>query len=166
MAANWRVASVRDLNGDGSPDIWWHNQTTGDMVVWYFNGTTYTHFGTPNPARIADINWKLRGTGDFNGDGRPDALWHNEATGELRVWFLNGLNVMSVTNLTPKYVASNWKVAAVGDVNRDGWPDIVWQNYVSGELVLWTMQGAKQLGGGAYLSIPVAAIDWKIVGPK
>jgi FG-GAP-like repeat/Fibronectin type III domain len=163
--SNWRIASVRDLNGDENPDLWWHNQATGDMVVWYFNGTTLIGSAVPKPGRIADTNWKLRGTADFTGDGRPDALWHNEATGELRVWSLNGITAEWWENLNPAFVAPNWKIAAVGDATLDWWPDIVWQNEVSGELVLWTMVGTN-LVRGDYLSIPTADVNWRIAGPR
>jgi hypothetical protein len=165
VGGTWQVASVRDLNLDGNPDIWWHNQTTGDMAVWYMNGTTQVSTVTPSPGRVADTNWKLRGTADFNGDGRPDALWHNEGTGELRVWLLNGVGAFSAVNLSPGFVAPGWKIAAVGDANLDNWPDIVWQHETSGGLVLWRMVGTN-LVSGDYLSIPVADINWKIVAPR
>jgi hypothetical protein len=163
--ARWRIASVRDLNGDGSPDIWWHNQVTGEMLVWYFDGTTLIGSGVPTPGPIADTNWKLRGTADFTGDGQPDALWHNEATGELRLWTLDGINLVSWKNLTPAFVWPNWKIAAVGDANMDSWPDIVWQNDATGELVLWTMVGADLVSDDD-LSIPTADINWRIAGPR
>jgi hypothetical protein len=165
VASTWRIASVRDLNGDGNADLWWHNQNTGDMVVWYFNGTVFSHAAVPSPARIADTNWKLKGTGDFNRDGQPDALWHNEATGELRVWTLNGITVASAGNLSPAFVAPNWRVAAVGDANLDLWPDIMWQNVATGQLVLWSMSGAN-LANGAFLSIPAVDPNWEIMGPR
>jgi hypothetical protein len=161
----WKIASVRDMNADGNPDIWWHNQATGDMIIWYFNGTTYQGQGTPSIPRIADTNWKLKGTADFDRDGRFDALWHNEATGELRFWRMNGASVLTLMPHSIGLVANDWKVAAIGDANNDLWPDIVWQNYTTGQLVLWAMQGTTIMSG-AYLSTPVAALNWKIIGPK
>jgi hypothetical protein len=161
----WRITSVRDFNADGNPDIWWQNQTTGDMSVWYFNGTTMTHWTAPNPPRVADTNWKMRGSADFNRDGQPDALWHNEVTGEVSVWLLNGVNYVGGGYLTPKVVPANWKIVAVGDTNFDGWPDIVWRNDLTGELSLWAMQGTNAIWYG-YLSIPSVDVSWKIVGPR
>ncbi len=53
------------------------------------NGTTLTSFAYlpthPGP-------WQIVGVGDFNGDGFPDILWRNPATGENYVWFMNGVN--------------------------------------------------------------------------
>jgi hypothetical protein len=165
VATDWRIATVRDMNLDGNPDIWWHNQNTGDMLVWYMNGTTVTSTGTPNPSRIADKNWKLRGTGDFNGDGRPDAVWHNHVTGEMRIWLLNGLTAVSVVAPNPSVVGSGWKIAAVGDATLDGWPDLIWQNDNTGGLVLWALVGTNLTASG-WLSIPSADVTWKIVAPR
>ena len=165
VSPTWRIASIRDFDLDGHPDIWWHNQATGDMTVWYFNGVNHVRTATPGPGRIADLNWKLAGTADFTGDGRPDALWHNHATGELRVWGLNGINHVSTPTMNPLFVASGWKVAALGDANFDGRPDILWQSDLSGGLVLWKMNGTTQMSG-EFLSIPAADLNWKIMSPK
>ncbi len=161
----WQIASVRDFDSDGNPDIWWHNQTTGQMIVWYFDGLTVARTGTPSVGTIADTNWKLAGTADFTGDGKPDAIWHNIVTGELRMWTLNGISVVSSVNLNPAFVAPNWKVAAVGDAGGDGRPDIVWRHDSTGQLVMWQMVGTNQVSGD-FLSIPSADPTWKIMAPK
>ena len=35
---------------------------------------------------LADQNWKVAGTGDFNGDGKSDIFWRNSSTGENAIW--------------------------------------------------------------------------------
>ena len=35
---------------------------------------------------VADQNWKVAGTGDFNGDGKSDILWRNTSTGDNAIW--------------------------------------------------------------------------------
>jgi hypothetical protein len=165
VSPEWHVASVRDFDLDGNPDIWWYNELTGEMLVWYFDGVTLLRTATPSPGRIADLNWQLAGTADFTGDGRPDALWHNQATGELRVWQLIDINHFATHALNPMFVGTGWKIAALGDANLDGSADILWRDEASGGLVLWTMDGLNQTGG-AYLSIPVADPNWKIMAPK
>ena len=164
----WRIASIRDFDGNGSPDIWWRNQNTGDMLVWFFNGTICIGAAVPTPSRIPDLNWKLKGTADFTGDGRADALWQHEPSGELRVWQLGGPKGIAAAvayNLTPATVAAGWRAVALGDANLDGFPDIFWQNLTNGGLVVWLMKGLNQVGG-SYLSIPTVDPTWRIAGPK
>src|SRR6266446_6967112 len=36
--------------------------------------------------QLADLNWIIAGTGDYNGDGNADILWRNTATGENNLW--------------------------------------------------------------------------------
>jgi hypothetical protein len=33
---------MTDLNGDGKPDVLWQHATSGDVYVWFLNGTTAT----------------------------------------------------------------------------------------------------------------------------
>jgi len=40
VGATWAVAGAADFDGNGSPDILWHNQTSGALAVWYMSGTT------------------------------------------------------------------------------------------------------------------------------
>src|SRR2546421_10038698 len=51
-----------------SPDILFQNRLTGQLVDWRMNGTSlidYTSLTDPGAA-----NWKIVGSGDFNGDGK------------------------------------------------------------------------------------------------
>ncbi len=118
------------------------------MRVWYFNGVNLVRVGTPSLGRIPEVSWKLAGTADFTGDGRPDALWHNHATGELRIWQLIDITLVGVLTPNPKFVGPTWRIAALGDADLDGKADIVWQDAASGGLVLWTMNGVNLTGGG------------------
>ena len=46
---NWQLRGLADFNGDGHVDLLWHHQTTGDVSVWYMNGTTATSTAHGNP---------------------------------------------------------------------------------------------------------------------
>ena len=43
-----------------------------------------------SPAQVPDLNWKVRGAGDFNGDFKPDLIWQNEVTGQISAWLMDG----------------------------------------------------------------------------
>jgi hypothetical protein len=111
-------------------------------------------------------NWQIVGTGDFNGDGWPDILWRNYGTtarypGCNAVWYMKGAAyygsevLKEVTNLS-------WQIVGTGDFNRDGWPDILWRNYVSGDNVVWYMKKYTYFGSAALPA--VTDLNWKIVG--
>jgi hypothetical protein len=60
---SWQIVSTGDLNGDGHPDITWHNTATGQVAVWLMGGpggTTIEDGGvvsTPAPA----LAWNVVG---------------------------------------------------------------------------------------------------------
>jgi len=67
-----------------------------------------------SPQRVADAQWRVMATGDWNADGHPDLVWQHRGTGELAIWYLQGavlldslyLQPMSVTDLTWRIVGS------------------------------------------------------------
>ncbi len=80
----------RDFNGDGKPDLIWQNQSTGKLYYWLMNGTVYVSSDYLFNGQAVDLNWKIVGIGDFNGDGKPDLIWQNQSTGKLYYWLMNG----------------------------------------------------------------------------
>jgi len=158
----WQIAAVRDMNRDGYPDIVWNNINTGQVLCWYMNGTNMMYAGWINPNPLGDTGWRVRGSGDFNGDGFPDVVWQHDVTGELLVWLMNGAN--AVGSLTPPSPgAGQWKIRAVGDANQDGWPDLVFENSSTGAVVIWAMTANAQVFSAPY----IATVDpaWVISAP-
>jgi hypothetical protein len=51
--------------------------------------------------------WSVAQTGDFGGNGMSDILWI-DASGDLAVWFMNGLSVSSTAALGN--VGTSWQV--------------------------------------------------------
>ncbi len=45
-------------------------------------------------------DWRIAGTGDFNGDGHLDIVWENKVTGERGMWLMNGVTVIGWAELT------------------------------------------------------------------
>jgi hypothetical protein len=106
---NWVIVGTGDFNGDGWPDILWrYNGSGGKNVVWYMYGATRT--GTALLAAVTDLNLKIGGTGDFNGDGWPDILWRYYGSGGKNVvWYMKGASYIGVAGL-PVVTDLNWRI--------------------------------------------------------
>jgi subtilisin-like proprotein convertase family protein len=144
----WKMVGTNDFNYDCKTDILWRHETSGQNVVWFMNGMALTSGTFLNPATLADTRWKIGGTGDINLDGQADLVWRHDFSGENVVWFMNGTNLVSGTFTNPSLADTNWKIVGVDDVNLDAKPDFVWHHLVSGETVVWFMNGVNLTGGG------------------
>src|SRR5437879_7776325 len=112
--------------------------------------------------RSVDMNWRIAGTGDLDGDGKADILWRNSATGENYVFFMNGTTIRAYGFI--RTVADmNWKIAGVGDFNGDGKADILWRNSSTGENYIFFMNGTAILPSEGYIRT-VASQSWQVVG--
>src|SRR6266480_964100 len=103
-----------DFSGDGRSDILWRNASTGENYLYPMNGTTILA-GEGFLRTVADLNWKIAGVGDFDGDGKADILWRNSSTGENYIWLMNGLSTASQGSVNFVDPASGWQVQGVGD---------------------------------------------------
>ena len=155
FVARLRLVTRGDFNLDDNPDIVFQNPTTGQMAVWYMNGSNA--FNGSYVAPVVDPNLKLVGTGDFNGDGKPDLLYENAVTGQLVVWIMNGY-VATSTVVIAQTQDPSWKAVGVGDFNGDGKPDIVFQKASTGQLAVWYMNGTT-VSSGAYIT-PTQTTGW------
>jgi hypothetical protein len=114
---------------------------------------------------MAGLDWKVVGAGDFNADGHPDLLWQNQATGAIRVWYMNGARKIGEVGTTPAGRNAAWQVVGTGDFDGDGGPDILVQNARTGQAAIWLMKGVSRR---SYALVQPSTAgpypDWKIVG--
>jgi len=75
---------------------------------------------------------------------------------------MNGITVTGGVSL-PQPV-SGYKAAGVSNFNGTGFPDIVFQNSFTNQVVFWFMNGFTVTGGGFASGIPASA--YQIVGPR
>lgn len=109
--ANWQIRAIGDTNGDGRADILWHKSDTGELAVWGLNGWIVVTTSRLSIGTMTDINWKIVGAEDVNGDRRADILWQH-STGTLATWYLNGSTVTATLKLNPdRATSTDWKVA-------------------------------------------------------
>jgi FG-GAP-like repeat len=121
----FEIVGTGDFNGDCRGDILWHNPMTGELLIWFGNGTlvpTSVPLGLSAPAP-----WTVIGIGDFNGDGMSDILWRYGTSGDVQIWALNGANLLpppATGSLGPG--PAGFEIVGTGDFNGDGISDILW----------------------------------------
>ncbi len=117
--AGWLTLSSSSTSGTGSKVISYNvaANNSGDLRsgILYSGNRSLTISQAAKGTRIAD----------FNSDSRNDLVWQNRATGDLSVWRMNGVNIISGESLSPSNVGdTNWKIMGTLDANLDGETDI------------------------------------------
>jgi hypothetical protein len=149
-----------DINKDTMPDLLFQNSSTGQLVYWQMVGDRFSQFGFINPS-LPGANWKVVGSADLNGDGSTDLILQDANTGDLIYWLLNGASQTDVQFISPRNPGANWNVVGVADINRDGYPDIIFQNSATFDIFVWYMKGATQIGG-AFINPKNPGAGWKV----
>ncbi|MBD2036349.1 DUF4347 domain-containing protein [Leptolyngbya sp. FACHB-321] len=146
-------------------NLLWRNGTTGtaptgtgENVVWQLKDFTLQNsYYMPT---VADLNWQIISTADFDRNGFADIVWRNQVTGENALWQMNSTGYQTGYFLTA--VADvNWRIMDTGDFNADGTADLVWRNQVTGQNAIWQMNGFS-IQTTAFLTT-VADVNWQIV---
>jgi len=168
----WNIVGSNDFNGDGKADVLWHNDSTGESQLWFMNGHRLigraTVVGEDGVPILVGAPWVIVGNGDFNGDRKTDTLWHNDATGEAQLWFMDGHRVIGRATVLGEnggaaFVGPPWNIVGSNDFDRDGVADILWHNGATGESQVWFMKTARlvrrstvdaNLDGGGHLVGP------------
>ena len=99
---------------------------------------------------------------DFNGDGHPDVIWEAPTTGFAQIWYLGGLQGVTLNGAANLTQTNPWKIVAIADFDGNGIPDVVWQDPVSGAVQVWFMGGS---GGNTLISAAniTNKNSWKVV---
>jgi subtilisin family serine protease len=158
---NWQVAGVGDFNGDGKADILWRHAGTGANSIWLMDGLTKLA-GSGATTAISDLNWRVMGVADFNGDGKADILWRHLGNGSNTLWFMDGITKTSGSGATVALTDLKWKLVGVADFNGDGKSDILWRNTTDGRNSLWLMNGLTRQSSAALQS--VTDLNFKVAG--
>jgi hypothetical protein len=96
-------------------------------------------------------------SGDYNGDGKSDILWHNGSTGGNAIWkSANKATYQSVDSIADL----DWVVAGVGDFDHNGKSDILWHNRATGANAIW-----RSANKAAYQSVEgITDLNWVVAG--
>ena len=155
-------AKHADFDGNGRSDILWRNSATGENYRYPMYGRIILE--TEGYLRtVADLNWKVAGIGDFDGDGKADVLWRNSGTGGNYIYFMDGSTIKPTEGYIRTVADQSWQVAGIGDFNGDGIDDIVWRNSATGENYIYLMDGLTILGTEGYIR-KVIDQSWQVAG--
>jgi hypothetical protein len=145
-----RANAPYDFDGDGQPDIVFRNAISGATYVWHIDAATRT---LKNDAFVATIDpaWQVAGIGDFDGDGKPDLVWRNTATGGTYLWYMDDAAFRSDAFLFA--LSPEWIIQAVADFNADGKPDFLMRNASTGLAFAWFFDNASPIGDQYLFSV-------------
>jgi hypothetical protein len=172
--STWQIVGTGDFFGRGSPsDIVFQNSSSGQFVIWEMNGNSIVGGGSVtlsgsivNPPST----WRVVGTGNFYGNGLSDIVLQN-VDGEVVIWEMSGTSIIGGGRPTLDGAAvdpgSVWRGVGSGDFYGRGLSDIIFQNTINGQVVIWEMSGTTIIGGGSLTLngvVETPGATWQVVG--
>jgi len=127
-SSGWAVACAGDLNSDGYDDVvvGTRDYPNGGEVSVYLGGPVMN--GTPDITLTGDgiAGTAVANAGDVNGDGIDDIIVGAESASRAYIYY-GGKQMNATPDRTLEEPASEfgYGVAGAGDVNRDGYDDVV-----------------------------------------
>jgi hypothetical protein len=103
---NWTIAGAGDLNGDGTDDIIWRNQSDGRNWAYLMNNGQIQTSQLIN--KVGNSNWQIADISDLDGDGKDDLFWRQVQSGQSYIFLMNGLSIGSegyTNSASPTWVA-------------------------------------------------------------
>jgi hypothetical protein len=161
------VVAAADFDGNGTPDLVWQNQTTWQVTVNYYQGTTLIGAACLS-CGINTANWQVVGAIDMNADGVPDLIYQNTQTSQVNVDYYGsggGTTFKGWNCLNCGAIVSGLAVRAVAKFGGSGEPDLVYQNTGSNAVTVYYYGlGGAILQGTACVSCGIDTAGWQLVG--
>ena len=162
--------SILDFDRDGNPDILFQNDSHL-FVTLIANNQIVAKVDLDLPSAGPQMSWSVMGTGDFDRDGDRDLVLYHKADGYadttgadlIAVAHMDGTvgTITVVTEMNDR----NWSIRSVADYNRDGHPDLIFENDLTNQTAGWAMQGLKILDQFVITENALRR-TWNIVGPR
>lgn len=91
--AGWSVIGMADMDRNGRADLLWQNDTTRQVVIWYYGGPSGNELIAARWVSGSAVpGWRVVSVADMDLDGSPDFVWQNDATRSVAVWYLQGIH--------------------------------------------------------------------------
>ena len=150
------VAGIGDFNGDGNDDVLFRH-SDGTWHYYPMDGGNFIE-DQQGPSELPlDLDYRVAGIGDLNGDGKDDVLLRHD-DGRWRYYPLNGAEIL-LAEVGGASLSTDieYQVAGIGDFNGDGRDDVLLR-HTNGSWYLYVMSGRRFIlgSGPADLSIDLA----------
>lgn len=159
VACGTAAERLGDFDGDGRADVLLRHVDGS----WRYHGSPLSGL-RGQPVRLTrKEEWYWTGVGDFNGDGSDDVLMRR--TDGVWVYYpMTGSRVLAEergwANLTRNL---DWRVAGVGDFNRDGSDDVLMRR-TDGAWVYYPMDGRRVMADGSGWTNLPRETTWRMAG--
>jgi len=135
-------AAALDTDGDGTKEIVLLDRASKSLLFLSLKDGVYRPNGS---LAIGSINFDGMHVADFDGDGRDDLLVAGTDKFAVLQTGRKGLGLKTIATYESKRHEARLSDLAVGDVNADGSPDVVFTDTAEQSLEIATYTGDKEL---------------------
>jgi hypothetical protein len=157
------------FNNDHQNDLGFQNTANGSVWVWVIdpaNPRRRKGLARPITSSVAGFDpagYRLAGCGDFTGDGFADLVLEPD-NHKVLIAKVEGFTVTEVVEVAGPG-RHRWNVGGVGDLDRDGHFELIWERNDAQMIEAWKMDYTDY-----QCTIPIVTsttpMTWHVVGPR